>query len=91
MVHRHVAALIWALYFSFLWSINAAAQTAYHQRLTEACGDLDPDSLDYSHCEDEFSRSESNSQDRDELRDEDDYERLEAQQAHEDALEQMAP
>jgi hypothetical protein len=65
-------------------------QAAYRQRLAEACGDLDPKSLDYDHCEEEFSRSESDSQGRDDRPDEDDYEWVESQQAHQDALEQMA-
>ena len=67
------------------------AQAAYRQRLAEACGDPDPKSLDYDHCEEEFIRSESDAVDRADMRDDDEYDWLEAQQAHEDALEQMAP
>jgi hypothetical protein len=71
-------------------SIDPTRAAAYRQRLADACGDPDPTSLDYSHCTEEFSRWESDAQDRDEMLDKDDNEWREGQQAHEDALEQMA-
>jgi hypothetical protein len=73
-----------------LWfadDIDTTQAAAYRERLAEACGHLDPNSLDYSYCEDEYARYESGAWDRDDVRDEDDSDWLEGQQAHQDALE----
>src|SRR5215213_1380476 len=56
---------------------SGTAQAAYRQRLAKACGDPDPKSLDYDHCEEEFIRSESDAVDRADMRDDDEYDWLE--------------